>query len=641
MQPAALHNGEHPGGGYYRFDNVAWSAFLVLQGLTVDGWNEVCYLLMDALGWPVLLWYSLIVFCGAFFVMQLLSAVIVTSLQTCSAEAQLSDQLEAEREKRRSATAAQHLADGVVDDAGKPGGADAAALNAMGRFWESPAMDPVRRATRLHIPKLYELAESDGFNNFILACIAVNTVNMMCRHFPESDDFEFAQEIINYIFTTVFIAEFVIKHMGYGLAGYWGVAWNRLDGVVVISSIFDLAGSAVNLGFLRALRVLRVVRTVRVLKVAPEAMAVMSSMIIALGSMGGFLLVWLIFMLIYALLGTRMFGGACIFETDPDAGRLSFNSFARAMLTLFVTASGEDGFDVMHWTMQVSGVPASFFMISWMFISQIILSLLLALLIDTYSGEDEDAEEGEEGVHGALHGKNVELEIQQGILDMEDEEEAFAGERGSEGSLSRAGSHAGRYSDAGRSSRGVAKSFNAYVAAQHGGTPSSTDYLKMQRNLEKVLTTKAAAAPHDGATQRRYKKRLDLLQGLQRHRTMQECAVIRQWLYDIEFDTERLVANALPLPIRMTADQEQKAKDRLSIKKHYDRNKAANVADKSLQAIAFDPLAPQLLANGTNSGKSLKMESSKKSLAHHSTKGNNLKNGLGGAVQFESSWPIA
>jgi len=44
---------------------------------------------MDALGWPVLLWYSLVVFCGAFFVMQLLSAVIVTSLQTCSAEQQL------------------------------------------------------------------------------------------------------------------------------------------------------------------------------------------------------------------------------------------------------------------------------------------------------------------------------------------------------------------------------------------------------------------------------------------------------------------------------------------------------------------------------------------------------------------------
>ena len=216
--------------------------------------------------------------------------------------------------------------------------------------------------------------------------------------------------------------EFIIKHMGYGLAGYWSVAWNRLDGVVVISSIFDLAGSAVNLGFLRALRVLRVVRTVRVLKVAPEAMAVMSSMIEALGSMGGFLLVWLIFMLIYALLGTRMFGGTCIFETDPDAGRLSFNSFSRSMLTLFVTASGEDGFDVMHWTMQATqGVSASLFMISWMFISNIILALLLALLIDTYSVEDEEGEEGSQA-----DGAGSDADLQRDILDMEEARNAHS-----------------------------------------------------------------------------------------------------------------------------------------------------------------------------------------------------------------------
>jgi hypothetical protein len=69
-----------------------------------------------------------------------------------------------------------------------------------------------------------------------------------------------------------------------------------------------------------------------------EAMKVMNSMITALGSMGGFLLVWAIFMLIYSLLGTRMFGGACAFELDDDAARLSFDSFMRAMLTLFVTA---------------------------------------------------------------------------------------------------------------------------------------------------------------------------------------------------------------------------------------------------------------------------------------------------------------
>ena len=92
----------HVANGKIRFDNILWSALITFQGLTVDGWNEVCYVLMDGLGWPVLLWYALVVVCGAFFVMQLLSAVIVTSLQTCSAEQELIEQLEKERERRRA-----------------------------------------------------------------------------------------------------------------------------------------------------------------------------------------------------------------------------------------------------------------------------------------------------------------------------------------------------------------------------------------------------------------------------------------------------------------------------------------------------------------------------------------------------------
>ena len=74
------------------------------------------------------------------------------------------------------------------------------------------------------------MAESDLFSNFILGCIAVNTVNMMIRHFPESQGFSDAQEWIGYIFTAIFVTEFAVKHLGYGLAGYWSVSWNRLDG---------------------------------------------------------------------------------------------------------------------------------------------------------------------------------------------------------------------------------------------------------------------------------------------------------------------------------------------------------------------------------------------------------------------------
>jgi hypothetical protein len=57
----------------------------------------------------------------------------------------------------------------------------------------------------------------------------------------------------------------------------------------------------------------------------------------------------------------------------------------------------------MHNTMEAAGNSAALFMISWSFISQIILALLLALLIDTYSDEDDGEGEEEEEAGPGIH----------------------------------------------------------------------------------------------------------------------------------------------------------------------------------------------------------------------------------------------
>ena len=583
----------HVANGKIRFDNILWSALITFQGLTVDGWNEVCYVLMDGLGWPVLLWYALVVVCGAFFVMQLLSAVIVTSLQTCSAEQELIEQLEKERERRR---AESFELEGDLASNGKgrnlrslavgPGAAATPGGDARRRlggdpketrewtpltdFWESEAMTPIRTAFRLHIPAVYDVAETDTFNNGIMLMIVANTIVMMTRHYPETDDFTFANVVIEWIFNGVFCLEFLVKHLGYGVAGYWSVGWNRLDGIIVLSSVVDmispLLGSGVDLGFVKALRVLRVMRAVRVLKAAPEAMAVMNAMVTSLASMGGFLLVWLIFMLIYALLGTRLYGGACVFELDEDAGRLSFNTFMRAMLTLFVTASGEDGFDVMHWTMDASGNSAALFMISWMIISQIILSLLLALLIDTYSVDEDEDEEGAPSA-GSREGETTNKEL----IDMEEERDA----------LRREASLARQKSDASRDDDG-APDADAVFSKRRGGKSgksgkSGVSFLSMrslerERHQEKKLAAALESGDLTPDEQAKSTSRLTMLRELREQRKVHEVAIVRQWLYDIGYERPvRGPDGAAPAPVLMTAEHERAAKDRLSLKKHFKR----------------------------------------------------------------------
>ena len=189
------------------------------------------------------------------FVMQLLSAVVVTSLQTCSAEQKMVDQIDAEREKRRieaggnpddkEGDAMDEIGEDLEDEQ-IPGGCpeDGAAAHAGG----------VQDRRERKVQQLYPRGHRAQHHRHDDAAL------------PRSSEFKDANAIMEYCFNGVFIAEFVIKHLGYGLGGYWSVGWNRLDGFVVISSVVDMAGSAINLGFIRALRVLRVVRTVRVLK---------------------------------------------------------------------------------------------------------------------------------------------------------------------------------------------------------------------------------------------------------------------------------------------------------------------------------------------------------------------------------------
>ena len=48
---------------------------------------------------------------------------------------------------------------------------------------------------------------------------------------------------------------------------------------------------------------------------------------------------------------------------------------------------------------------------------------------------------------------------------------------------------------------------------------------------------------------------------------MHEVAVIRQFLYDIDWEVDVMVKTSLPIPVRMTREQEVRAKERLSIKR--------------------------------------------------------------------------
>jgi len=81
--------------------------------------------------------------------------------------------------------------------------------------------------------------------------------------------------ITNYIFTTVFLVECILKLMVYG-SSYFQTTWNKFDFFVVAASLFDVALEFVDADNLKGIpignvaKVLRVLRVSRVLRLASK-----------------------------------------------------------------------------------------------------------------------------------------------------------------------------------------------------------------------------------------------------------------------------------------------------------------------------------------------------------------------------------
>ena len=99
--------------------------------------------------------------------------------------------------------------------------------------------------------------------------------------YPEPPEWTLFQEIANYIFTALFVLEFMVKISGYGVRQYFGEQFNRFDFVIVALNLVEIVIAKVlrveSLSGLSAFRSFRLikVRCVRgsALLIAPSAAA--------------------------------------------------------------------------------------------------------------------------------------------------------------------------------------------------------------------------------------------------------------------------------------------------------------------------------------------------------------------------------
>ncbi|KAM8805733.1 voltage-dependent R-type calcium channel subunit alpha-1E [Eudromia elegans] len=183
--------------------------------------------------------------------------------------------------------------------------------------------NPVRRACHYIVNLRY-------FEMCILLVIAASSIALAAEDpVLTNSDRNKVLRYFDYVFTGVFTFEMVIKMIDQGLilqdGSYFRDLWNILDFVVVVGALvaFALANAlGTNKGrdikTIKSLRVLRVLRPLKTIKRLPKLKAVFDCVVTSLKNVFNILIVYKLFMFIFAVIAVQLFKGKFFYCTDSS-----------------------------------------------------------------------------------------------------------------------------------------------------------------------------------------------------------------------------------------------------------------------------------------------------------------------------------
>ena len=274
------------------------------------------------------------------------------------------------------------------------------------------------------------LVQHQNFDNVILFLIAFSTI-LLTLETPRMDpkgQKAFVLKNIDYVISAVFLMELIIKNIVYGYiingqGSYMRDAWNILDFTIVCISIISIVLQDVDLGILKVLRMARVLRPLRVISRNPGLRIAVMSLINAIPNIGNVMVVSILFLLLFAILGTNLYKGYffyCETENVPedlqdkiidkfdcmDYGGdwvnkdQNFDNVGASFITLFNVMTTEGWIGVMWDAVDANVInvmpqegkspeQALFFILFMIFGSLFILNMFVGIVINVFNNEKE------------------------------------------------------------------------------------------------------------------------------------------------------------------------------------------------------------------------------------------------------------
>ncbi|XP_053359647.1 voltage-dependent R-type calcium channel subunit alpha-1E [Clarias gariepinus] len=181
--------------------------------------------------------------------------------------------------------------------------------------------NPIRRACHYVVNLRY-------FEMCILLVIAASSIALAAEDpVATNSDWNKVLRYFDYVFTGVFTFEMIIKMIEQGLilhdGSYFRDLWNVLDFIVVVGALVAFALTNVlgnnkgrDIKTIKSLRVLRVLRPLKTIKRLPKLKAVFDCVVTSLKNVFNILIVYKLFMFIFAVIAVQLFKGKFFYCTD-------------------------------------------------------------------------------------------------------------------------------------------------------------------------------------------------------------------------------------------------------------------------------------------------------------------------------------
>ena len=275
------------------FDSFFWSIVTVFQILSGENWNVVMYDGWRAKGAIAVIYIISLIVVGVFIVMNLFLAILLKKFDESEESALVVDESKIDKH-------IQLKEEQTTEKGNRP--------SMIQILWARLSKNNIARKL------CFRIVESSLFEVGVTILIVGSSLCLVLDSpllDPDSTQAQYLQ-YCDFIFTSLFIAEMIVKILAYGFilekGAYLRNSWNMLDFVTVLVSILNLLdigpGSS-----LRALRTFRVLRPLRILNRLPGLRVVVDALLLSFPSVGDVAVMCTLFFLIFSSFGVNFLKG--------------------------------------------------------------------------------------------------------------------------------------------------------------------------------------------------------------------------------------------------------------------------------------------------------------------------------------------